>query len=101
MQILEEKQSAGPGEIVAAIGLKSTVTGQTLCPQDHQISLEQISFPDPVLSVAVEPKTKSDQEKMSNALVRLADEDPTLEVKSDEESGQVILAGMGNFILML
>ena len=95
----EEKQSAGPGEIVAAIGLKSTVTGQTLCPQDQQISLEQISFPDPVLSVAVEPKTKSDQEKMSNALVRLADEDPTLEVKSDEESGQVILAGMGELHL--
>jgi elongation factor G len=95
----EEKKWAGPGEIVAAIGLKDTVTGQTLCPQNAQISLEQISFPDPVLSVAVEPKTRSDQEKMSTALVRLADEDPTLVVSSDEESGQVILAGMGELHL--
>jgi elongation factor G len=95
----EEKKFAGPGEIVAAIGLKDTITGQTLCPQDAQISLEQISFPDPVLSVAVEPKTRSDQEKMSTALVRLADEDPTLTVASDEESGQVILAGMGELHL--
>jgi len=95
----EERESAGPGEIVAAIGLKDTITGQTLCPQDAQISLEQISFPDPVLSVAVEPKTRSDQEKMSNALVRLADEDPTLQVATDEESGQVILAGMGELHL--
>ena len=95
----EEKKSAGPGEIVAAIGLKATVTGQTLCAQDSQISLEQISFPDPVLSVAVEPKTRSDQEKMSTALVRLSDEDPTLVVSSDEESGQVILAGMGELHL--
>lgn len=95
----EEKKTAGPGEIVAAIGLKDTITGQTLCPQDAQISLEQISFPDPVLSVAVEPKTRSDQEKMSTALVRLADEDPTLTVASDEESGQVILAGMGELHL--
>ncbi|MGA0274488.1 MAG: elongation factor G [Dehalococcoidia bacterium] len=95
----EERESAGPGEIVAAIGLKDTVTGQTLCPQDAQISLEQISFPEPVLSVAVEPKTRSDQEKMSNALVRLADEDPTLQVATDEESGQVILAGMGELHL--
>ncbi len=95
----EEKQSAGPGEIIAAIGLKDTVTGQTLCPQDNQISLEQISFPEPVLSVAVEPKTRTDQEKMSTALIRLADEDPTLTVSSDEESGQVILAGMGELHL--
>ncbi len=95
----EEKKSAGPGEIVAAIGLKDTITGHTLCPQDAQISLEQISFPDPVLSVAVEPKTRTDQEKMSTALVRLADEDPTLVVSSDEESGQVILAGMGELHL--
>ena len=95
----EEKKSAGPGEIVAAIGLKDTITGHTLCPQDAQISLEQISFPDPVLSVAVEPKTRTDQEKMSTALVRLSDEDPTLVVSSDEESGQVILAGMGELHL--
>ena len=95
----EEKKSAGPGEIVAAIGLKDTITGHTLCPQDAQISLEQISFPDPVLSVAVEPKTRTDQEKMSIALVRLSDEDPTLVVSSDEESGQVILAGMGELHL--
>jgi elongation factor G len=95
----EEKKLAGPGEIVAAIGLKDTITGQTLCPQNSQISLEQISFPEPVLSVAVEPKTRTDQEKMSTALVRLADEDPTLVVASDEESGQVILAGMGELHL--
>jgi len=95
----EEKKSAGPGEIVAAIGLKDTSTGQTLCPQDAQITLEKITFPDPVLSVAVEPKTRSDQEKMSTALLRLADEDPTLVVSSDEESGQVILAGMGELHL--
>ena len=95
----EEKKSAGPGEIVAAIGLKDTITGHTLCPQDAQISLEQISFPDPVLSVAVEPKTRTDQEKMSIALVRLSDEDPTLVVSSDEESGQGILAGMGELHL--
>ena len=95
----EEKKFAGPGEIVAAIGLKDTITGHTLCPQNAQISLEKISFPDPVLSVAVEPKTRTDQEKMSAALVRLADEDPTLVVSSDEESGQVILAGMGELHL--
>ena len=95
----EEKKSAGPGEIVAAIGLKDTSTGQTLCPQDAQITLEKITFPDPVLSVAVEPKTRSDQEKMSTALLRLAGEDPTLVVSSDEESGQIILAGMGELHL--
>jgi elongation factor G len=95
----EEKKSAGPGEIVAAIGLKDTSTGQTLCPQDAQITLEKITFPDPVLSVAVEPKTRGDQEKMSAALLRLSDEDPTLVVSSDEESGQVILAGMGELHL--
>ena len=95
----EEKKFAGPGEIVAAIGLKDTITGHTLCPQNEQISLEKITFPDPVLSVAVEPKTRTDQEKMSTALVRLADEDPTLVVSSDEESGQVILAGMGELHL--
>ncbi|MDP6666049.1 MAG: elongation factor G [Dehalococcoidia bacterium] len=95
----EDKKSAGPGEIVAAIGLKDTATGQTLCPQNAQISLEKISFPDPVLSVAVEPKTRTDQDKMSTALLRLADEDPTLVVSSDEESGQVILAGMGELHL--
>lgn len=95
----EEKKFAGPGEIVAAIGLKDTITGHTLCPQSDQISLEKISFPDPVLSVAVEPKTRTDQEKMSAALVRLADEDPTLVVATDEESGQVILAGMGELHL--
>ena len=95
----EEKKFAGPGEIVAAIGLKDTITGHTLCPQNEKISLEKISFPDPVLSVAVEPKTRTDQEKMSTALVRLADEDPTLVVSIDEESGQVILAGMGELHL--
>ena len=95
----EEVQSAGPGEIVAVIGLKNTVTGQTLCQLDSPVSLEAITFPDPVLSVAVEPKTRSDQDKMSDALVKLSDEDPTLQVRTDDETAQIILAGMGELHL--
>ncbi|MQG46913.1 MAG: elongation factor G [SAR202 cluster bacterium] len=95
----EEVQSAGPGEIVAVIGLKNTVTGQTLCQLDSPVSLEAITFPDPVLSVAVEPKTRSDQDKMSDALVKLSDEDPTLQVRTDDETAQILLAGMGELHL--
>jgi elongation factor G len=95
----EEVKQAGPGEIIAAIGLKSAVTGHTLCDQANPIVLESINFPDPVISVAVEPKTRTDQEKMSEALVRLVDEDPTLQTYTDEESGQTVLAGMGELHL--
>ncbi len=94
-----EIEAAGPGEIVGAIGLKKVFTGHTLCNEGDQIVLESIVFPDPVLSVAVEPKTRADQEKMDTALMRLSDEDPTLRVRTDEESGQVVLAGMGELHL--
>ena len=95
----EEITEAGPGEIVAAIGLKDVFTGHTLCDRDAPIVLESIEFPDPVLSVAVEPRTRADLDKMTMALVRLADEDPTLRVSSDEETGQQVLAGMGELHL--
>jgi elongation factor G len=95
----EEIKSAGAGEIVAAIGLKNVFTGHTLCAVDDPIVLEAIKFPEPVLSVAVEPKTRGDQDKMSQALLRLSDEDPTLRVSTDSESGQIILAGMGELHL--
>ena len=95
----EEITEAGPGEIVAAIGLKDVFTGHTLCDRDAPIVLESIEFPDPVLSVAVEPSTRADLDKMTMALVRLADEDPTLRVSSDEETGQQVLAGMGELHL--
>ncbi len=95
----EEITEAGPGEIVAAIGLKDVFTGHTLCDRNDPIILESIQFPDPVLSVAVEPKTRADQDKMTMALIRLSDEDPTLRVSSDEETGQQVLAGMGELHL--
>ncbi|MBO5566245.1 MAG: elongation factor G [Succinivibrio sp.] len=87
------------GDIVAAIGLKETTTGDTLCDPDHPIVLESMTFPDPVISVAVEPKTKADQEKMALALARLAQEDPSFRVHTDEESGQTIISGMGELHL--
>ena len=87
------------GDIVAAIGLKETTTGDTLCDPDNPIILESMVFPDPVISVAVEPKTKADQEKMSIALNRLAQEDPSFRVRTDEESGQTIISGMGELHL--
>ncbi len=87
------------GDIVAAIGLKETTTGDTLCDPEHPIILESMVFPDPVISVAVEPKTKADQEKMSIALNRLAQEDPSFRVRTDEESGQTIISGMGELHL--
>ena len=87
------------GDIAAAVGLKDVTTGDTLCSLDAPIVLERMSFPEPVISMAVEPKTKSDQEKMGNALSRLAQEDPSFRVRTDEESGQTIIAGMGELHL--
>jgi elongation factor G len=95
----EEISSAGPGEIVTVIGLKDARTGDTLAANNERIVLESIEFPEPVLSVAVEPKTRSDQDKMDVALNRLADEDPTLRLSTDEETAQVVLAGMGELHL--
>ncbi|HEY8353724.1 MAG TPA: elongation factor G, partial [Methylophilaceae bacterium] len=87
------------GDIAACIGLKDVTTGETLCDPDHPIVLERMAFPDPVIHVAVEPKTKSDQEKMGIALSRLAAEDPSFRVRTDEESGQTIISGMGELHL--
>ncbi|MCL6620089.1 elongation factor G [Thermomonas hydrothermalis] len=87
------------GDIAAAVGLKDVTTGDTLCAIDAPIVLERMSFPEPVISMAVEPKTKSDQEKMGNALSRLAQEDPSFRVRTDEESGQTIISGMGELHL--
>jgi len=87
------------GDIVAAIGLKNTRTGDTLCDPANPISLEQLEFPEPVIHVAVEPKTKADQDKMSKALMALSEEDPTFQVRSDEETGQTVISGMGELHL--
>ena len=87
------------GDIAAAVGLKSVTTGDTLCDENNVITLERMEFPDPVISVAVEPKTKVDQEKMGIALNKLAQEDPSFRVRTDEESGQTIIAGMGELHL--
>jgi elongation factor G len=87
------------GDICACVGLKELKTGDTLCAPQHPIALSAIDFPEPVISVAVEPKTKGDQEKMGMALARLADEDPTFKVRTDEESGQTIISGMGELHL--
>jgi len=87
------------GDIAAAIGLKDVTTGETLCDPDNLITLEKMDFPDPVISVAVEPKTKADQEKMGVALGKLAQEDPSFRVETDEESGQTIISGMGELHL--
>ena len=87
------------GDIAAAVGLKDTTTGDTLCDESHPIVLESMEFPDPVISVAVEPKTKNDQEKMGVALQKLAEEDPTFRVRTDEETGQTIISGMGELHL--
>ena len=95
----EEIKEVLAGDIAAAVGLKDVTTGDTLCAQDAPIVLERMSFPEPVISMAVEPKTKSDQEKMGVALGRLAQEDPSFRVKTDEESGQTIISGMGELHL--
>ena len=95
----EDKEAAFTGDIVAVVGLKHTTTGDTLCDPADPIVLESISFPTPVISVAVEPKTKADQDKLGNALQKLADEDPTFVVRFDDETGQTILSGMGELHL--
>ena len=95
----EEIKEVRAGDIAAAVGLKDVTTGDTLCAQDSVITLERMIFPEPVIAMAVEPKTKSDQEKMGIALGRLAQEDPSFRVRTDEESGQTIIAGMGELHL--
>jgi elongation factor G len=95
----EEREEIGAGEIAAGVGLKQTTTGDTLAVESAPIQLESMTFPDPVISVAVEPKTKSDQDKLSQGLQRLAEEDPTFRVTSDEETGQTIISGMGELHL--
>ncbi len=95
----EEVKEAFAGDIVAGIGLKNSSTGDTLCAEGSPVLLEKMVFPEPVIFVAVEPKTKADQEKMGLALTKLAEEDPTFKVKSDEETGQTIISGMGELHL--
>jgi len=95
----EDVDEVGTGDIAAAVGLKGTTTGDTLSDENHPILLESINFPDPVISVAIEPKTKVDQDKLGLALQRLAEEDPTFRVHTDEETGQNIIAGMGELHL--
>ncbi len=95
----EERDNAGAGMIIAVMGLKDTTTGDTLCDSDKPVILESMEFPDPVIHVAIEPKTKGDQEKLGTAIQRLAEEDPTFHVRSDEETGQTIIGGMGELHL--
>ncbi len=95
----EEQEEIYAGDIAAAVGLKQTSTGDTLCAPDAPIILETIQFPDPVVHVSIEPKTKVDQEKMGVALARLAEEDPTFQVRTDEETGQTVISGMGELHL--
>lgn len=95
----EDVNEVSAGDIAAVVGLKATTTGHTLCDPAHPITLESIDFPDPPVSIAIEPKTKSDQEKMSLALQRLAEEDPTFRIRVDDETGQTVLNGMGELHL--
>ena len=95
----EEITEVYAGDIAAAVGLKDTTTGDTLCDQDHEIILESMEFPDPVIEIAIEPKTKAGQEKMGVALAKLAEEDPTFKTYTNEETGQTIIAGMGELHL--
>jgi elongation factor G len=95
----EERPSASAGQIVAVMGLKDTTTGDTLCDQAKPVILESMTFPAPVINVAIEPKTKGDQEKLGTAIQRLAEEDPTFQVRTDEETGQTIISGMGELHL--
>lgn len=95
----EDISEASAGDIVAIVGLKNTFTGDTICAVDRPIILESIQFPEPVISVAVEPKTKADTDKMSDALVRLSEEDPTFRLRQDHETGQTIISGMGELHL--
>ena len=95
----EDIETVYAGDIAAAVGLKNTTTGDTLCDEKHPIILESMEFPEPVIRVAIEPKTKAGQEKMAIALVKLAEEDPTFKTYTDEETGQTIIAGMGELHL--
>ena len=95
----EDITEISTGDIVAVVGLKNTRTGDTICDPNNRIVLEAMHFPEPVISVAIEPKTKADQEKLSTALSKLSDEDPTFQVKTDEETGQTIIRGMGELHL--
>jgi elongation factor G len=95
----EERDEIYAGDIVAGVGLKQTSTGDTLCDPQAPIVLETIEFPEPVISVSIEPKTKADQEKLGSSLARLAEEDPTFQVRSDEETGQTLISGMGELHL--
>jgi elongation factor G len=95
----EEVEEVFAGEIAAAVGLKDTSTGETFCDLENPIVLEKIEFPDPVVSVAIEPKARADQDKLSDALVKLSDEDPTFRVQYDDETGQTVMSGMGELHL--
>jgi elongation factor G len=95
----EDLDIAMAGDIVAGLGFKNVTTGDTLCDRDHPIVLERMEFPEPVIHVAIEPKTKSDQEKLGKALKSLSDEDPTFRIRSDEETGQTVISGMGELHL--
>jgi elongation factor G len=95
----EERPAASAGQIVAVMGLKDTTTGDTLCDPVHPVILESMTFPAPVINVAIEPRTKGDQDKLGTAIQRLAEEDPTFQVRTDEETGQTIIAGMGELHL--
>jgi elongation factor G len=95
----EDIKELGAGQIGAAVGLKDTITGDTLCDPDHEIVLESIHAPEPVISIAIEPKTKADEEKMGMSLAKLAKEDPSLRLRTDQETGQTIIAGMGELHL--
>src|SRR5581483_8513696 len=95
----EEISEIYAGDICSAVGMKNVTTGDTISDPNHPVVLESIEFPEPVIAVAVEPKTKSDQEKMGVALSKLAQEDPTFKVHTDPESGQTIISGMGELHL--
>jgi elongation factor G len=95
----EELDKVYSGDIAAAVGLKVTTTGDTICDEQHPVILESMEFPEPVISVAIEPKTKAGQDKMGDALVKLAEEDPTFRVETDTETGQTIISGMGELHL--
>ena len=95
----EEIEAVYAGGIAAAVGLKKTFTGDTLCSQESPVILENIVFPEPVIKVALEPKSKDDQDKMGNALMKLSEEDPTFHWTFDEETGQTLISGMGELHL--
>src|SRR5207249_10438123 len=95
----EDVDEVRAGDIAAAVGLTDTTTGDTLCDEGRQIVLEAIQFPEPVISIAIEPKTKADQDKLAQALGRLSAEDPTFKIRTDEETAQTIISGMGELHL--